>query len=325
MIMEFKIAKLDTIASLITIVVTVFLIAFAIFFSAKNIPFGWVFSLLMISIVLFSYLLSPHKYYIQGGNFVIEKVIGKKIIIPLNMIEGFIEVEDFNKLKPVRSMGNGGLFGYYGIFTTKDYGNINCQLTRLKNIIIIKSKTGFFAISPERPELLIDWLKSTTGTSVIKETIEAEIEPSKKKASFFILLIPDTIFTISIIMIVLLYQNLPDRIATHFDFQGNPDGWSPKISFLYTSIMPQIVLFATGVIIFFMTRNRYRDPRAVYLLVIIISLIQIFIAYTSLDIYWFNTHNAHLIPLHYLVVLLIILLLVLFYFYNRILTRPQKT
>lgn len=138
----------------------------------------------MISIVLFSYLLSPSRYYIQGGNFVIEKVVGKKIIIPLNIIEGYIEVVDFNKLKPVRSMGNGGLFGYYGIFATKDYGNINCQLARLKNIIIIKSKSGFFAISPEKPELLIDWLKSTTGTSVIKETIDTEIEPSKKNASF---------------------------------------------------------------------------------------------------------------------------------------------
>lgn len=321
--MEFKIAKLDTMASLITIVVTVFLIAFAIFFPAKKIPFGWVFSLLMISIVLFSYLLSPHKYYIQSGNFVIEKVIGRKIVIPLNMIEGFIEVADFNKLKPVRSMGNGGLFGYYGIFTTKDYGNINCQLTRLKNIIIIKSKSGFFAISPEKPELLIDWLKSTTGTSAIKET--TDIEPIKKGASLFISLIPDAIFTISIIMTVLLYQSLPDRIATHFDFQGNPDGWSPKISFLSFSILPQIILFAISVIIYFATRNRYRDPRLVYLLVIIISLIQIFIAYTSLDIYWFNTHNAHLIPINYLLVLLIILLLVLFYFYNRILTRPKKT
>lgn len=65
--------------------------------------------------------------------------MGKKIIIPINMIEGFIEVKDFNKLKPVRSMGSGGLFGYY--------------------------ESGFFAISPERPELLLDWLKSTTGTS----------------------------------------------------------------------------------------------------------------------------------------------------------------
>lgn len=76
--MEFKIAKLDTMASLITILATAFLIAFAIFFPAKNIPFGWVFSLLMISIVLFSYLLSPRRYYIQGGNFVIEKWWAKR-------------------------------------------------------------------------------------------------------------------------------------------------------------------------------------------------------------------------------------------------------
>lgn len=320
--MEFKLAKLDTMATIITIITTVFLVALTIFFLVKTESFGWIFSLMMISILVISYLLSPKRYYIQGGNFVIEKVIGRKIIVPLNEIEGIFEVEDFNKLKPVRSMGNGGLFGYYGIFTTKDHGNINCQLTRLKNIIIIKSKSGYFAVSPEKPGLLIDWLKSNTATSIIKQADNEE--PITEKATPFILLIPDTILTLSIIMVALLYQRLPDRIATHFDFQGNPNGWNPKISFIYFSILPQIVLFSINIIIFFLTRKRYREPRVLYLLVCIISLIQLFIAYTSFDIYWFNTHNAHLIPIHYLFIVLTMLLLVLFYFYNRMLTKTKK-
>jgi len=321
--MEFKPAKLDTLALIISTITTIFLILFSIFFILKGIPYGWIFSLLMISIVVISYLLSPKTYYIQGGNFVIEKVIGKKIIIPLNEIEGFIEVEDFNKLKPVRSMGNGGLFGYYGIFTTKDYGNINCQLTRLKNILIIKSKMGFFAISPGKPEMLIDWFKSTTGTSEIEAT--SEIEPIKKRASPLILIIPDTIFTLTIIMVILLFQQLPDRIATHFDLQGNPDGWSPRISFLYFSIFPQIILLAMNVIIFFATRNRYRNNKSVYLLVIIISLIQVFIAYSSFDIYWFNVHNTHLVPMFYALAGFVVLLLILFYCYHKILTKKPYT
>jgi uncharacterized membrane protein len=40
---------------------------------------------------------------------------------------------------------------------------------------------------------------------------------------------------VSLIVLVALsvgnYLQLPERFATHFDFQGNPDGWSSKSSF----------------------------------------------------------------------------------------------
>lgn len=317
--MEFKPAKLDRLSSLISIITTGFLLFLSISFIQKGIPYGWIFSSGIMSIVIISYLLSPKRYYIHGGEFIIEKVIGKKLVIPLNMIEGYINVEDFNKLKPVRSMGNGGLFGYYGIYTTKEYGNINCQLTRLKNILIIRSKKGYFAISPEKPEMLMDWLKSNIGASIVETS--AEVEVIKTKRDFYILLIPDAVLALTIIMIILLYQQLPERIATHFDFQGNPDGWSPRVAFLYFGIFPQVILFALSIIIFFVTRNRYRDPRAVNLLVLIISLIQIFVAYTSFDIYWFNTHSTHFIPIFYAIAILTVLLLILLYFYNKILKK----
>ncbi len=318
--MEFKPAKLDTTALLISIVTTVFLVLFSMFFILRQIPYGWIFAVLMVGIPFVSYLLSPGNYYIQGGNFVIQKVCGRKIVIPLNDIENIIPVQDFCKLKPVRSMGNGGLFGYYGIFTTKDYGNINCQLTRMKNIVLIKTRTGFYAISPAKPEMLIDWLKSTTGKSSMTEPITAP-EIIKKRASFLTLLIPDTIFTLTIVMAVLLYQQLPEQIATHFDIHGNPDGWSPKVSFLYFTIFPQVILMAIAVITFFITRNRYRNEKSVYLLVMIISLIQFFVAYSSFDIYWFNTRNAHFVPMMYAVAVFTGLLILLLITYNKFLTK----
>lgn len=124
-------------------------------------------------------------------------------------------------------------------------------------------------------------------------------------------------------MTVLLNQRLPDRIATHFDFQGNPNGWSPRISFLYFGIIPQMILFVIAAIIFFATRNRYRDSSTTNLLVFIVSLIQLFHFYTSFDVYWFNIHNAHFVPLLYAFALLTMLLLILFYFYNRNLTKQK--
>ncbi len=319
--MEFKPAKLDKLALIISIITTTLLVLLSIFFVTKPIPYGWVFAIVMMSIVIISFLLSPKTYYIQGGNFIIEKVLGTRISIPLNEIEGIIAVDDFNKLKPVRSMGNGGLFGYYGLFTTAEYGNINCQLTSLKNILILKSKKGYFAISPENSERILEQLKSMAG--IVVKTEIPKPEPVKNKASFLILLLPDTIFTLTIIMIILLYQQLPNRIATHFDFQGDPDGWSSRISFLYNGILPQIILMLINLIAFFATRDKYRDPRNVYFLVIIISIIQIFVAYLSLDVYWFNMRGSHLIPMGYLIIGFTGLLLIFIYIYYLLLKKSN--
>ncbi len=317
--MEFKPAKLDTFELLISIITTAFLIFFSIIFITKPIPYGWIIVILLISIPVFSFLLSPKSYYIQGGNFIIEKVIGRKISIPLNEIEEIIQVKDFNRLKPIRSMGNGGLFGYYGIFTTREYGNINCQLTSLRNILIIKSKKRYYAISPEKPERVLEQLESMTG--IVENTEIPKPEPVKNKASFLILLLPDTIFTLVLIMVILCYQQLPNRIATHFDFFGNPDGWGNKISFLYAGIIPQVILLLISFFVFFTSQNKFHNPLPFYFLIIIISLIQIFAGFTSFDIYWYNIHRIHLVPMHWLVIIFTTSIAITLIIYNQLLTR----
>jgi len=319
--MEFRPAKLDKFATLISVITTTLLVLLSIFFITKPIPYGWVFAILMISIVFISFLLSPKSYYIQGGNFIIEKIIGRRISIPLNEIEEIIAVEDFNRLKPVRSMGNGGLFGFYGIYTTAEYGNINCQLTSLKNILLIKAKKGYFAISPENSERVLEQLKSMAG--IVEKTEIVKPEPVKNKASFLILLLPDTIFTLVLIMVILLYPQLPNRIATHFDFFGNPDGWGNKISFLYAGIIPQVVLLIISFFVFFTSQNKFQNPLPLYFLIIIISLIQIFVGFTTLDIYWYNIHKKHLIPMHWLVIIFTTFIVIMLLIYNRLLTRKS--
>ena len=46
------------------------------------------------------------------------------------------------------------------------------------------------------------------------------------------------IFTLVIMALQLIFQfpELPERIPSHFDFQGNPDGWSSKSSFIIIMI-----------------------------------------------------------------------------------------
>ncbi|MCX7994210.1 MAG: PH domain-containing protein [candidate division WOR-3 bacterium] len=318
--MEFKPRKLDTFALVTSITTSVGLSALAIFFLLKDIPFNWLFALLLIFIIAASYGLSPKNYYFQGGNLIIEKVIGNKIIIPVNEIERVDYVQNFMKLKPLRSMGNGGLFGYYGMFETREYGNINCQLTSMKDVVIIKSKKGYYAISPENPERMLEFFQSLAPASH-KEI--SKPEHSTKRANPLILLIPDTIFAITLIMVILLYPRLPDRIATHFDATGNPDQWNDKIVFIYLSVIPQFILLLSAFLMFFIGRNKYRNPHALYLMIIVLSFIQIVVAFFSFDLYWFNINGTHFVPLGYFILVTAGILILLLWFYNRILTKNK--
>jgi len=317
--MEFKITKLDKPATITSVITTVMLAAFSVFFIIK-VPYGLLFAAGMMSIVFFSYLLAPGRYFFEGAKLVIEKNTGKRIVIPVQDIEGYIFVPDFLKLKPIRAFGNGGLFGYYGIFSTREYGNINCQLTGLKNIFLIKTKKGFFAISPLETTRFDEYLRSTIiGITGKVEAVEP-IEPGKiKHASPFILLVPDAVFTLTLIMLILVYPRLPEHVATHFNFHGKADGWSSKSSFVVMGLVPAAILLALNIVVFFIVRRRTHDPRTANFVVLLFSLIQLFTSYISLDIYWFSIYNHHIIAIHYAsLAFLGMFLLVIWGYYDKI-------
>ena len=317
--MEFKIARFDKIATIVSIIVTLLLICLSIFFILIS-PEAWFISIAMILILLVSYLLSPKRYVFKGSNLIIEKVIGTKIIIPLNEVEGYVFIQNFAKLKPLRALGNGGLFGYYGFFSTSKYGNINCQLRNFKNVFIIKSKKGTYAISPLETEKFDNHFR--TVMSGIAEKIE-EIQPIKpeliKKANILILILPALIFVLTLIMLFSLYPQLPERIATHFNARGMPDGWASRNSFLLGCIIPSSLIFVLTIVLFFVFRAKNPEPTVPNFLVVVLSFIQAFITFVSFDIFWFNTHNEHFIPMWGTIIgFLVILMILLYYYYQKL-------
>lgn len=314
--MTFKAAKLDKISLTVTILVSAFLIILSLFFLIK-VPFGWAFAIMMMLILLIAYLLSPKQYYFEGPNLVIEKVIGKRIIVPLKKIEGYTIIPNFMKLKVARTFGNGGLFGYYGLFSSAEFGNINCQLTKLKNILLIKTDKGNYAVSPAENERFEQELKARMSNFSAEAKTIKPIPPEKRKlASPLILLIPIILFLIIVFLIILNYSQLPDRIAVHFDAHGAPDRWGPKSSYLFSGLIPTSILLALTIGVFFFVRRTTNNPAMPNFLVIIISYIQLFLAYTSFDTFWVNKYETHLIsiPAALLIFVVGILILLLVYY-----------
>ncbi len=315
--MEFKAAKLDTPALITTSIVTVLLAGLATLFFFLA-PHGWVFSIISVLIISIAYFLSPVRYSFNGSDLIIRKVMGKEICIKLNEVESYVAVPNFAKLRVARTFGNGGLFGYYGTFSTAEYGPINCQLRSLKNVIILKTKDTTYAISPDAAVQFKEKLMS--AVQGVKGTIDilAPSEPGAREyANPLILLLPAFLFILSIVIVLLVFLQLPERVAVHFDMHGNPNGWGSRTSYLISGILPAAVLTAISILTFFIVRRAARKPNLPYLLVIIFAVIQFFIAYISFETYWVNKQGTHIIPFPYNMIVYFITIVVLLFVYYR--------
>jgi len=315
--MEFKVAKLDRTATIVSIVTTAFLIVLSIFFVVK-VPLGWLFAIFMMLIPLCCYLLSPKKFIFKGSTLIIEKVVGRQIIIPMSDIEAYIRVPNFAKLKVARTFGNGGLFGFYGLFSTAEYGEMNCQLTNLKDIIIIKTQKMNFALSPQTVNEFEQYLKTNvTGIAGEIKILEPLPEDEKNRANPTILVVPIILFILVIIMVLQNYAQLAERIAVHFDIYGHPDKWGHKSSYLLSGLVPSTIMFLLTISIFFIMRKRTNRPAIPNFLVLIMSFILLFIAYTSLATFWVNKYNKQFIPMHYGIIIFVVLMIALLFIYYR--------
>ena len=317
--MEFKTARLDTTAIVITVLVMAFIIGLGILFIAK-VPHGWIWALAMMLIPGISYALSPKQYVLNGSHLLIQKVMGKTISIPIQDIKGYTIIENLAKTKITRTFGNGGLFGYYGMFSTAEYGPINCQLTSLKNSIIIETDSILYAISPANTATFVQTLGSKPALT--KEALQPAAPA--RLARVAILALPLALYLITIILLVLSYRVLPDRIAVHFDAVGNPDRWGSKISYLISGLIPATILCGINCGAFLLMRKTSHNPALPTFIVIILSFVQSFTLYINLDVYWVNQYQQNIAPMPHMLIAFGCVFVVLMYLYYRMVVKHRK-
>jgi hypothetical protein len=113
---------------------------------------GLVVTLVPVIILIPSYMYSVKGYQITGGKLVIQRVFSK-----LNREIKLSEIESVSiPLKSdfrwtIRTFGNGGVFGYYGMFANPKLGSFREYVTNRKNriMIILKATKNKIVISPE--------------------------------------------------------------------------------------------------------------------------------------------------------------------------------
>ena len=141
-------------------------------------------------------------------------------------------------------------------------------------------------------------------------------------------------FALLVAVAAYLYTSLPvDRMATHFNIEGQPDSWMPRDSFLISYLaMALLFVILDAVVVVVATRepliafgrwgaNWRLDPEHGLIYVgVAFALVNLILIGVLLNIAWFNTRGMFLFPFSVLlwsIALLIAILIALFFFLGR--------
>lgn len=152
--------RMDNTVKIITTIVHFGIIPIPFFLYAQS---GLTDTLILILVLsatfLPAYLMRPFEYIVDEEQITIRKnILAKKI--PLHQIASITTVE-YKELKVrLRLWGSGGLWGWYGIFLSAEYGKLNLQITEKSNLLLITTKDDkYIVLSPSEPIAFAECLK----------------------------------------------------------------------------------------------------------------------------------------------------------------------
>jgi len=157
--MIFK-ASLDKVTLLVTIGITILFLVIGfgpLFFDhdlKNSVP-------IFVDIFLFlayglCFGLSPQSYEINEKNLIIKRLF-KNVVINRSQIISATSVESSKVRWAVRTFGVGGLFGYFGKFWNKEFGDMTWYATqRSHTVLIITDQHQKIVLTPDEVDLFIE-------------------------------------------------------------------------------------------------------------------------------------------------------------------------
>lgn len=96
---------------------------------------------LLLAVYLFCYAIRPRAYQLTDTEFIIQRWIDQRKYSLKEIREvKLIEKDDMRGV--MRTFGNGGIFGYTGLFYHSKYGKMHWHATRRSNYVLITLKSG---------------------------------------------------------------------------------------------------------------------------------------------------------------------------------------
>lgn len=144
-------ASLDLPAKIITVLIHLLCLFFALT--------GVVSAALILFVTIgLCYILHPTSYSLNKDVLIIQRPV-KPVVIQRNDIAGIYFLTDKQLNWTIRTLGVGGLFGYFGYFYSREIGSMKWYTSHRKNrILLIMKNEDKIVISPDDP-LLFESLK----------------------------------------------------------------------------------------------------------------------------------------------------------------------
>jgi len=131
------------------------------------------------AVILVSYALAPRGYAISGGTLLVKRRLWRGFSIPLESVREPRPATADDLRGALRLWGNGGVFGYYGLFQTARLGKCRWFLTNRSNAVVLVRDEKTVVVSPDD---VAGFLAAVRAMAPVSET-DAKAQPRPASAT----------------------------------------------------------------------------------------------------------------------------------------------
>ena len=147
-------ASYDLTTKIVSAIVVVILLAVAA--AVHNIFVGC----LTLLVLIFAFAYSPRAYVISERAITVGRLIGN-VLVPMENVREARRSDADDLRGCVRLWGSGGLFGYYGLFTTTKLGRCTWYVTNRKNMVVIVAESKTTLYSPDDVDGFLETIRAS--------------------------------------------------------------------------------------------------------------------------------------------------------------------
>jgi hypothetical protein len=168
---------------------------------------------LMVGVVGFllvgiSYALSTRGYAVSSGMLWVKRPFWS-MGIPLHDIREVRAATPDDLRGCIRVFGNGGLFGYYGVFRTSALGICHWNVTNRSKAVVLLTRSKTFVLSPDDVNSFAETIKVLAPTSSDASTHTNSAMPSGRRTSIAWTAIAIAIMGVVVVLGVLAWRYSP--------------------------------------------------------------------------------------------------------------------
>src|SRR5271168_3685493 len=147
-------ASFDRTTRIISTVVCLGLLA--VIFAVHNI----ILTSLSVFVILLCFAYSPRAYSLEDGTIVVSRRLAGSARIALQDVHAARRATPDDFLGCIRLGGSGGLFGYYGLFSTTKLGRSTWYVTDRSNSVVVITAAKTVLVSPDDPDGFLSTLRT---------------------------------------------------------------------------------------------------------------------------------------------------------------------